>query len=197
VIVVSESMQPALYRGDIVFLQGLKPAEIKAQEINVFFPVNGMEFSEFAKAYYTPSQASSIGFEIKSIEVNDKNYFPNKQGDIIVYYSIPNNEQIIHRAILKINSPEGTFLLTKGDNSATNFSFDQDKFCVRTNNPDGTFGVKCFSSITKFPVNAELIDGKAVFTIPMLGCVKVWVFDDLFSLLRNGSLPSNYKGGLC
>lgn len=38
VIVVSGSMEPTMYRGDVVVLHGVNPADIKAPEINTGLP---------------------------------------------------------------------------------------------------------------------------------------------------------------
>lgn len=200
VIVISQSMEPSLYRGDIVFIQGVNAEGLKAQEASINERINGRFFSEFGKASFKQSQASVAGVMLESIEVGGEKFFPNTQGDTIIYYSSINGEQIIHRAILKINAIDGAFLLTKGDNERTNWTFDQDCGALVEAPVIGTdtvirqAGKNC---ITSYPVNVKEIDGKAALRLPLIGCVKVWVFDDLPSIILSGRMPPYYTGGIC
>lgn len=200
VIVISQSMEPNLYRGDIVFIQGVSAIDLKAQEASINERISGRIFSEFGKANFKQSQASIAKIRLESIEVNGEKFFPNTQGDTAIYYSSINGEQIIHRAILKINAIDGTFLLTKGDNERTNWTFDQD--CgglveVPVIGTDTVIRKTEKHCITSYPVNVKEIDGKAALRIPLIGCVKVWVFDDLPSIIFSGRMPPYYNGGIC
>ncbi|MDO8627175.1 MAG: hypothetical protein Q7K42_01805, partial [Candidatus Diapherotrites archaeon] len=116
VIVVSESMEPKFYRGDVVFIKGESPAGIKAQEIILNESLSGKKASEFLKSDFVDSPQSQVGLAVDSIEFSDGQKVKlNTEGDIVVYYSTA-NQQIIHRAVLKIKANDGVFFLTKGDN---------------------------------------------------------------------------------
>jgi len=200
VIVVSESMEPNLYRGDVVFIQGVSAQNLKAQEINYPGKLSKKIFSEFGDVNYQTSAVSKSGFEISQIQVSNSKIAPNTEGDIALYYSSFTGEQIIHRAILKIKASDGTFLLTKGDNEITNWSFDQDcgkVFQKQIAGTDLTQTALEKPCITLYPLKVSEIDGREAFRIPLIGCVKVWAFDDLPSLLFKGRMPDNYRGGLC
>ena len=193
VIVVSESMEPTLYRGDVVFIKGENAVGIKAQEVILNQNLSGKNVSEFLKSDFADSSDSQVGLAVDGVEIDGKKTKLNTEGDIVVYYSTINGAQIIHRAVLKIKANDGVFFLTKGDNKQTNWSIDQEKTCLKF--PDGKQA--CYGPITEFPINSKDIQGKSVLKIPIIGCVKVWVFDDFLSLISQGKMPSNYRGGLC
>ncbi|HIH21089.1 MAG TPA: hypothetical protein HA222_00295 [Candidatus Diapherotrites archaeon] len=200
VIVISESMEPNLYRGDVVFIQGASFASLKAQELFVPENVSGKLFSEFAEASYSPSQVSNAGKELSAIQAGGKEIKPSQDGDIILYYSSFTGEQIIHRVVAKLNALDASFLLTKGDNEKTNWTFDQDcgkKIQEPILGTDTSRIIIEKPCITLYPLKISEIEGKAVFRIPIIGCVKVWVFDDLPSLISKGAMPEHYNGGLC
>jgi signal peptidase I len=181
VIVYSESMEPYFYRGDVMALSGINGDSVFTQEINLDINVGGVEVSSFAEPQYIDGQLNSIIFE------NGEQIVPNKEGDVIVYSSYPTNLPIIHRAIVKINANDGIFFLTKGDNYLTNPTYDQDCGEILLNNPKK-------SCVTFFAVKNESIQGKSFFKIPLVGCIKLWLVDDLFSVITTGKLPSNFNG---
>lgn len=193
VIVISESMEPNLYRGDVMFVQGIAPESIAGALALSSASLSEKPFSEFATASYSANK-------VQSVEIEGKSYSQSPSSDIIVYNSRLLGEQIIHRVFLKIKSPDGYYFLTKGDNSATNKTFDQDCGKVSVSNVPGTdvlrygFEKPC---VELFPVDSKSIQGKTVFRIPLVGCVKVWFFDDLPSLLFKGRMPEHYQGGIC
>lgn len=182
VIVMSGSMEPVMYRGDVIVLYGATKEEIKAPEISL--PRDTLEETlliEFAKPAYNRKNISSIDFE------NGEKIEISTEGDIVVYHSKLKDEPIIHRAVAKLKVIDGTYFLTKGD-SVLNTTIDQD--CGRIIPP----GIPEKDCITLYPVPYEEIQGKAVLKIPLAGCVKLWLFDDLTSLIVNGRLPSDFRG---
>ena len=116
VIVVSGSMQPNLYRGDVVVMHGLSPQDIRGAAIEIDTDLSGKSLSEFAAIDYAGQTISIAG---QSIPLN-------QSGDTVVYYSDLSGVQIIHRVVANIKTPQGHYLLTKGDNQATNQFVDQD-----------------------------------------------------------------------
>jgi len=182
-IVVSGSMKPLYHRGDIIMLAGANAAGIQAQGVSLpNLNLSNTPFSEFGSIRFEMQngipQAKKIDFpggQAVSIE---------KTGSIIVYQAVPSGKPIIHRAIAKIEAKDGTFLLTKGD-SEFNYTIDAD--CGSIVN-----GVSEKACITLYPVNAAHVQGKAIFQIPVLGCAKLWVFDNLLNVISTGKLPPDY-----
>ena len=198
VIVVSESMEPVFYRGDVMFVQGI-PAENLAGTLAVTSQnLFEMPFSEFASASYS-------GGELQSIEIDGKSYAQDPDSDIIVYNSRLLGEQIIHRIFLKIKANDGYYFLTKGDNKKTNKTFDQDCGKVTVKYSPGTDIVEGYvlekPCIDLFPETSKEIQGRTIFRIPAVGCVKVWFFDDLPSLIFRHKMPDSYYSsgnwGIC
>ncbi len=196
VIVSSASMVPEIFRGDIIVLYGAE--KINAVEVNYDKSLQGKMYLEYGETFPEPVEkyidplTSQIVVEInkaEQLEINNQIIPVAEEGDIIVYYSEYSNKEIIHRAIARIIAVDGVFLLTKGD---ANPSIDQQ--CVPLNLPSGqTIYVAC---ITKKPVPENQVIGKQILRIPAVGCLKIWVFDNLPSLILTGSLPSDFYG-LC
>jgi signal peptidase I len=181
VIVLSGSMEPTFYRGDIMAMSGANASNLKAQEIELGEEISGRALAEIATPSYSPD-----GNIFSIIFKNGKEIRPNKQGDIVVYYSSYRQEPIIHRAVAKIRAKDGIFLLTKGDSKA-NYTVDQDCGLVIAGTPQKP------GCINLYPVNVKDIQGKVTFKIPLLGYVKLLVFDDvpvlLFGCNRLGGCP--------
>ncbi|MBI4044774.1 MAG: hypothetical protein HY392_03635 [Candidatus Diapherotrites archaeon] len=174
VIVVSGSMEPVLYRGDIVVLQGVKAESVSAPLVVLEEPfLDSRPFSDYASATCVDKKTGeqkdcqlfggknprsfdtvSIGF------VNGKSVQIQETGDIIVYNSTSSGEPVIHRAVAKLQGIDKTVILTKGD-SELNPLVDQQ------------------AGITRGAVAGSQIQGKALFKIPLLGYLKLLVFDDL------------------
>tara|TARA_Y100000310_G_scaffold345859_1_gene471608 strand:- start:4235 stop:5155 length:921 start_codon:yes stop_codon:yes gene_type:complete len=160
VIVFSGSMEPVLYRGDIVILTGA--ASLQLAEANVDFPVKGKLISEYA---VIGERINNSGVKRDaSIKIGSDEFEFDENGPIVVYFSPLRNQDIIHRAVLKINAPDGEFLLTMGDN---NNRLDQD--C-------SSGGTNC---IILTPVSVEDLRGKYLFHLPLIGHIKLIIFDDL------------------
>lgn len=189
VIVVSDSMEPVLFRGDVVFIAGAKPSDIKAQSVEMNLSlVDSLPLQVYARPLCTKTGlvqevdcaplplSCPANYNTTSIQFyQSKKLSIEKTGDIIVYNSNTLGEPIIHRVVSKINANDGTYLLTKGDNPC-NSKIDQEV------------------GITRGAIRADKIQGKALFWLPKIGCVKLWVFDDLLSLIVRGKLPVTFSG---
>ncbi|MFH1234203.1 MAG: hypothetical protein V1493_01160 [Candidatus Diapherotrites archaeon] len=183
VIVVSGSMEPSFYRGDVMALSGWSLEELNAPLVEMpGTEIDGLDISE-----YSYSECSVKGVEglepcrsvIKKIQsgalqvsakdvLAEKIVFPKlgkeiditKKGDVVVYFSETQGIPIIHRAIAKIRAKDGFFVLTKGD-SVLNSFIDQD------------------TALSYGAVPFNKLQGKTVFMIPWIGYVKLILLDDL------------------
>lgn len=203
VIVVSGSMEPTLYRGDVVLLQGVSIADdLKVQEISIDRDLEGLSFWDFGTVNYFPdSTAPPLGTHlceqrqgrgVYSVEIGGKEIRLEKDGDIIVYFSkFPGriSEPIIHRAVLKIHAKDGDYFLTKGD-SKYNSLFDQD--CGRV-----VLGIPECSCISVYPIKLEEIQGKAIGSIPLIGYAKLFLIDDISQFLLGCPKTTACPNGCC
>ncbi len=166
VIVYSGSMEPFLYRGDLVFLRGFSGTNVS--EISVDFPVSDVPLRSFARPVFDSSgKKRVIGVEVKG------DFYPvDSSGPVVVYRSDNFGEDIIHRAVLKVVAPDGVFFLTLGDN---NLFLDQD--CPL----NSLLSRNC---ISPYLVKSSSIKGVYFFHVPFLGHLKLVVFDGFFSLVR-------------
>ncbi|MDP6671008.1 MAG: hypothetical protein QGI60_04285 [archaeon] len=188
VIVMSGSMEPLYHRGDVIILQGAFFNSITAPETTLQQSLNQTPFDSFAKS--NDSQGPN-GRLIESIEFNNGETHQITQDGSIIVYNSPNinnaSGPIIHRVVSKINAQDGKFFLTKGD-SINNNTIDQD--CGRT-----IYGVpEKDNCIMLYSVKESEIEGKALFQIPVIGCVKLWLFDNLASLISTRELPEHFSG---
>ncbi len=187
VIVMSGSMEPLYHRGDVIILQGASFSSLEAQEIALQHPLTQIPFASFAEPNYTQSPN---GLLIESIEFSNGQTLQITQDGSIVVYNSPNihnaDGPIIHRLVSKISASDGKFFLTKGD-SVNNNTVDQD--CGRV-----IYGTPEKDCIMLYPIKESEIDGRALFQIPAVGCVKLWLFDNSASLVSTGRLPSNFSG---
>lgn len=182
VIVYSASMEPTFYRGDVMALSKATQLDNYGVEVSINRSISKVAVSDYATPQYLPSGLSSIYFKDANVSVT-----PNKSGNVIVYQSYPYNLPIIHRAVVEIHATDGNFILTKGDNKLTNPTFDEDCGAVSGNQSEKP-------CISFYAVPVSSLQGKAFFTIPKVGCIKLWLFDDLSSLIATGSLPRDFKG---
>lgn len=179
VIVVSGSMEPNLYRGDVVVLTGATVNTLNAPVI---------DFSTQNLSKVSLDQIATLQpLDDKSVKVN---FFTGQEltvphqstDDVIVYFSEFKRIEIIHRAVAKIKGADGTFILTKGDNNPL---LDQDCGPVESvpgsNGKDLLFPLKPCASPRLIP--ESVIRGKMLFKLPLVGYVKLLIFDDLQTLL--------------
>ncbi|MFH1586451.1 MAG: hypothetical protein ABID38_01185 [Candidatus Diapherotrites archaeon] len=156
VIVVSGSMEPFYYRGDVVFLQGVPPEQLVGKEVTIDRSLKGIPLSQLGRIIRSNGETTAIQFnDGPLLELDAK-------GDIVVYPSSYINGPVIHRIVAKINAKDGIYLITKGDN---NTKLDQE------------------TAISPTLVDASKITGRSVFDIPAIGYVKLILFDDLSILI--------------
>ncbi|MCX8190082.1 MAG: hypothetical protein N3F05_02520 [Candidatus Diapherotrites archaeon] len=182
VVVVSGSMIPTFYRGDIMVLQGATYNSLKAPEIIINENIAGKRIREYAVSYCSLSNSDELvecskyflqrcksGIKTKKVCIINTGECVEigKDGDIVVYFSDTLREPIIHRVVVKIKAKDGNFVLTKGDNANTNCFLDQD------------------GGIASSAVPIELLDGKTVFMVPYLGYIKLLLMDDLPCVISN------------
>lgn len=183
VIVYSASMEPELCRGDIIALTKATNQMDFGEEIILDKSIKNIAVNEYASAKFVDGNFYSLIF------YNGKEILYQNNSRTIVYNSFPTRIPIIHRAITKIKANDGEFILTKGDNVLTNITFDQD--CGKINPQLPASEKNC---ITFYAIPVEEIEGVAFFNIPKLGCVKLWLVDNLFSIIYTGSLPKDFRG---
>lgn len=107
-------------------------------------------------------------------------------GDIVLYNSGTSGEQIIHRAIAKVTTPSGRYILTKGD--ANNVPDSVRLECAEwVETTQGTMCKAIRSDVSRIctssdvgwpgclgtPVPEKAVLGKALFSIPLVGHVKM------------------------
>ncbi len=186
VIVLSGSMEPLYHRGDVIILQGTDAAGLQGKEVQLNRETLAeVPLSSFAELIYSDSQEPQI--EKISFPATGQTVDITKQGSIVVYWSLLRKQPIIHRVVAKLHVADGTYVLTKGD-SIQNSTIDQD--C----GPVDGLGRPSKNCIQLYPVKVEELQGKAVLQIPFVGCFKLWLLDDLGSLITKGRLPSDFSG---
>ncbi|MFH1224534.1 MAG: hypothetical protein V1676_01895 [Candidatus Diapherotrites archaeon] len=188
-IVVSASMEPVLYRGDVVLLQGVPPQSLNAPLVELDAQtLRNTALIDFAQIGYELGDDGVLRSKILDFG-NGKKTEITTNGDIVVYFSELRNEPIIHRAVAKLHAKDGYYIITKGDNYTKNTTVDQD--CGKVFS-----GMPSKPCINLYPQPAEKLDGRMILKIPFLGCAKLWLMDDLATLLTQGKLPANF-GGVC
>jgi signal peptidase I len=185
VIIYSESMEPVFYRGDVIGLTGFNETMDFGKEIILEQNIKNVPTKNFATPIYSNNSLEKIIFSNGQEFVYDE----LENSSIVVYPSYPTNLPIIHRSIVLINAHDGKFVLTKGDNKKTNPTFDQD--CGNIDPVRFRTEKNC---VTFYAIPLEQIQGVKFFRIPVVGCIKLWAFDNLGSLITTGKLPKDYKG---
>lgn len=171
-IVYSSSMEPNLHRGDIVILN--KANNLKVEEITINQNISNKDLEEFAEVSY---YINEYGLEeAEYLTIGDQNIFLldaiTNKNSVIVYPSNITGKDIIHRAIVKINAKDGSFLLTKGDNHKTNTYIDQD--CgVDMLNGKIIIEKPC---LNLYPIKENTLKGKKIGKIPYIGYIKLVLF---------------------
>lgn len=157
VVVSSCSEEPYLNIGDVLVLQGTSIENIRAPLIQV---ENQLNYS------YRESTGTLI--------LNGRKINKNQSNDIVVYFTNPGRTRVIHRALAKLETPEGTYLLTQGDANSipdqlTKGLINGERRLCINQNP----GV-CISTL----INQEMVVGKKLgWRLPLLGHVKLFFCD--------------------
>lgn len=173
VIVSSCSQEPHLNIGDVLIIQGTDTESVEAPTIQ---PKEGTEYS------YDEYSESLI--------VNGEQIHKNQSNDIVVYFTHPQGTQVIHRALVKLNTTRETYLLTQGDaneipDQITRQPINgQRKLCLEEN------PTQCISTA----INDEMLVGRKVgWRIPLLGHVKLF-FCDIIPFCDGHANPgTNYE----
>ena len=183
VIVYSASMENTLFRGDVMGLSAANAGSYFGPTVIVKQNIANIPVSSYVTPTYSNGSLTSIQFP------NNQSINYEKNGSIVVYTAYPSGLPIIHRSIVKIQALDGNFILTKGDNALTNVTFDAD-----CGNIDQLRLVSQKGCITFYAIPVDKLQGVAFFNIPKVGCIKLWLFDDLLSLISKGKLPSDFRG---
>ena len=153
VVVSSCSEKPFLNIGDIVVVQGVDVANVTAQNVQTelnpeFFSFDG------------------------TLKIGDQVFQKNSENDIVVYYANPSGLQIIHRVLVKINDK---YLMTMGDNNNVPDQLSMVLMKTGDSSQRVCFGENygCLSTL----INDEMLVGKQVFAIPLIGHVKLFFCD--------------------
>jgi signal peptidase I len=201
VIVYSASMEPSFFRGDVMALFKPSQNDFFGQVVFLDENISNVPVNKFVSSEYDSEN------RLVSFSVGGQKIAYEKNASVIVYpaynpTSLNDGKPIIHRTIVKLVAKDGNFVLTKGDN-------DREKIFVKElnasaySNPffdqdcgDISFGLEKPSKpcISLYAVPFSSIQGRSFFRIPLVGCFKLWLVDDLFSLALTGKLPSDFKG---
>jgi signal peptidase I len=109
VIVYSASMEPNLYRGDIIGLTKQNNEMIFGEEVILDKSIKNILVENYVTPKFVDGNYSSLVF----FNGQEVNYSVNSR--IVVYNSFPTNIPIIHRAIVKIKAKDGEFIGTIGE----------------------------------------------------------------------------------
>ena len=166
--VVSGSMEPSFYRGDIMIIKSAK--NLNAEIITLDKNISKLNLSEFATMEYTKNKYNIS--EVSKITINNKTIDITKiiknNNSVVVYKSNLSGREIIHRVVVIINANDGSFVLTKGDNGKTNYIIDEDCTIHKDYIINGCLNV--------YPVNTKDLLGKKIAKIPYVGYLKLFLF---------------------
>jgi len=167
-IVVSSSMEPSLYRGDLVIVT--KADNLKSQVVELNYNIANKDIKDFAELNYKNNiynlrEIDSIKIDNQIIDINSIT-----NNDTVIYRSNLKNIDIVHRLVVYIKAKDGNFVLTKGDNFKTNRLIDQD--C----NIDEDTGMPKNQCLNIYPTSINMIKGKIIGKIPYIGYIKLIFF---------------------
>lgn len=165
--VVSGSMEPYFYRGDIIVLSSAK--NLKSEIIDINQEIHNKNIRDYLDIEsklnkFGKYEAYQIIINGQTIKVEDA---IKNNNSVVVFKSNLTGKDIIHRVILIINTNDGKYVLTKGDNSETNYLIDQD--CQIS----GNYIVNGCIHVTAIP--KENLKGKKIFKIPYIGYLKLFL----------------------
>ncbi|MFA6064688.1 MAG: hypothetical protein WCW44_00185 [archaeon] len=187
VIVYSASMENTFFRGDVMALTRANVSDNFGEEVFLTRSIGEVPTIDYVTPNYSLGRLISLTFKDSNGATQEVLLAHN--GNVVVYPAFPSGLPIIHRGIVKINANDGVFILTKGDNMSTNPTFDQD--CGNIT-PELNLSQK--PCISFYANKVDNLVGKTFFMVPKVGCVKLWLLDDLFSLIQTGALPRDFTG---
>ncbi|MCK4884053.1 MAG: hypothetical protein KAS30_04230 [Candidatus Diapherotrites archaeon] len=204
VIILSGSMEPVMYRGDVIILQGtdfnsLSAPLVELDSEKMFFSVmRDCSVKDVFGGYaFSCIPTDVVFFETEKHEKEIKSVPITIDGDIVVYDAqLHSSIPIIHRAVVKVRAGEKELVITKGDNNPylDLFPIFQKPICA--NRVDVTFDsfLGWFSAKANdlcvtggegpisqrpgisYPVEFSAVHGKAIMHIPYVGWFKLLVF---------------------
>lgn len=174
VVVQSCSMAGVYNVGDVVVLQGVSFDTLNAPEVTV----PSLNYTIIPNNIY--NQTVELVF-------SDGTRLPvQTSGDVILYESAISGEQIIHRAIAKVTTPNGRYVLTKGDanNLPDSVRLECEEWAQTADGIICTSIKKTVSSVCTdedrgysgclgTPIPEDKLMGKAILWIPLIGHVKM------------------------
>ncbi len=190
VVVQTCSMTGVYNVGDVVVLQGTSFDDLNAPEITT----SSIDYTIFP---------NDVRESTQKLVFSDGQELPIQTwGDVLLHESITSRDQIIHRVIAKVTTPQGRFVLTKGDSNnipdairlecgeweqtadgikCTGIRSDMTRLCTADDKGYGG----CLST----PISEDKLLGKSILTIPLVGHVKM-LFTHIITLGRGypGSL---------
>ena len=207
-VVTSCSMLPNLERGDLIILKG--DSEYNTQSTHTAKNLSALEYRQFYLNGQQNGAVITIPFEdgqplfstqakqcnrkkaesltqvvcLDSITINNQSFQQKPSNDILVFDSSTPAGLIIHRSLLKINSTDGEYYLTKGDNNQFPDQLSgfplvkrQEMRQVLFNLPMlGVVGLDGQNQI-KFAKDSDLkVKGKVLFRVPYVGYAKLFLF---------------------
>ena len=207
-VVTSCSMLPNLERGDLIILKG--DAEYNTQAVSLSQNLSSVEYRQFYVNGQSNGAALTIPFQngqplfstqakqctrnkagslsqvicLDSITINNQTFRQKQSNDILVFDSSTQAGLIIHRSLLKINSTDGEYYLTKGDNNQFPDELSgfplvkrQEMRQVLLNMPlIGVIGLNKENQITYSKDQDLKVKGKVLLRIPYVGYAKLFLF---------------------
>lgn len=196
VIVLSGSMEPLYHRGDVVVMQHVaaEQIDVPAVELGSFTTLEAEPLQNYAQTLCAGSAFQGLvecseyrrllqqgkvekkDFAVREVVFQDSTIEIGTQGPVVVYHSTAQDIPIIHRVVALLRAQNGWYVLTKGDNREENPLLDQE------------------AGISSDAIAVKDLRGKAILWIPFVGCFKLWLIDDLGSLIATGQLPGHFSG---
>ncbi len=204
VIVLSASMEPVMYRGDVVVLQGtdfdsLSAPLVELDSEKMFFSVvRECTTKNIAQGYlFSCHPTDIVFFETEKRDKVTGSVPVTTEGDVVVFDSQINSSiPVIHRAVVKVRAGEKELVITKGDNNSylDLFPIFQKPVCAERLDVTFDADTKWFSAKAgdvcvnggegpvsqrpgiAYPTDFSVIHGKSVFHIPYVGWFKLIVF---------------------
>jgi len=209
VVVLSGSMEPTFYRGDIMVLQGLSFESIKGKEVILPDAIYGKKIHEYATTYCSindlPELVECRYFTQKQDESTRPKYYP-ELGKLCIpeinkcFFIGSSKLSIQTKKICFKSTAECIEITREGD--IVVYTSDMlsipiiHRAVVKIKAADGNFVITKGDSVNNNFVDQEggiassaipvaNLDGKVIFMIPKLGYVKLIIMDDIPCVIIN------------